>query len=282
MASASGQAVLPVDTLRDALPHLRRPFAPEAIRFKVQSVFRGNSGCLVVGYIDARLVVERLNSVCGGGWSAQPDFTPLDRNPKLMGCQLTVLGVTRYDVGDSGKGLTKDLWSDSLKRAAVQFGVGVSVYAVPQIRLFVKEHRTSLEERGGSLVLTEQGHVNLRAGYRKWLEEHGRERFGQELEHGDVEGDVVDPDVESADFTPEPAPPVSDEKGERLIEDAKALYAEIGALGDGQGRREIPPGTFNAWLAGAQHSHKELAKLIQHLGTRRDEIEARLPQGVAA
>jgi hypothetical protein len=33
-------AVLPVDSLREALPHLRRPFTPEAIKFKVQTVFR--------------------------------------------------------------------------------------------------------------------------------------------------------------------------------------------------------------------------------------------------
>jgi hypothetical protein len=31
---------LPVETLAEAIPHLRRPFTPEAIRFKVQSVFK--------------------------------------------------------------------------------------------------------------------------------------------------------------------------------------------------------------------------------------------------
>src|SRR5690606_7091142 len=58
---------LPVATLAEAIPHLRRPFTPEAIRFKVQSVFKKQDGtpfaCLIVPYIDARLASERLNRV---------------------------------------------------------------------------------------------------------------------------------------------------------------------------------------------------------------------------
>jgi hypothetical protein len=48
---------LPVQTLAEAIPHLRRPFTPEAIRFKVQSVFKQQDGtpfgCLIVAYIDS-------------------------------------------------------------------------------------------------------------------------------------------------------------------------------------------------------------------------------------
>ena len=47
--------------------HLRRPFEPAAVRWKVQSV--GDGYGIVVAYIDARLVVERLNAVVGGEWS---------------------------------------------------------------------------------------------------------------------------------------------------------------------------------------------------------------------
>jgi hypothetical protein len=84
--------------------------------------------------------------------------------------------VTREDVGESPKGLSKDLVSDALKRAAVHFGVGVSVYALPQITLFMKDSKGRIEKRGGkgdSIALTEHGHVKLREGYAKWLEEHG-------------------------------------------------------------------------------------------------------------
>lgn len=270
MTKDEGRA-LPVDTLRDAIPQLRRPFTPEAIRFKVQTVFKGNTGCLVVAYIDARLVSDRLNAVCPDAWSAAYEAVP---NTKLMVCRLRCFDVTRQDVGESPKGLSKDLYSDSLKRAAVHFGVGVSVYALPQITLWMKDSKGRLEDRGGKLTLTEKGHENLRGGYRKWLEQHGRSRFGEELDHGDVEGAVVDEDAEAGEFAPEPPAAVDDEAGEALIAEARSLYEEISALGDGAGRRAIPPGTFNGWLTGAQHSHAELGRLVAHLGERRKEIAA--------
>jgi hypothetical protein len=267
---------LPVDSLRDAIPQLRRPFTPEAIRFKVQTVFKGNSGCLVVAYIDARLVSDRLNAVCPDAWSAE--YQPVD-GTKLMICRLRVFDVTRQDVGESPKGMSKDLFSDSLKRAAVHFGVGVSVYALPQITLWMKDSRGRLEERpsknGPTLTLTEKGHMDLRGGYRKWLDEHGRANFGEELGHGDVEGAVVDEDAEAGDgFAPEPPAAVDDEAGEKLIAECRALYDEIAAIGDGAGRRAVPPGTFNGWLTGAQHSHGELERLAHHLVARRNELQA--------
>jgi hypothetical protein len=60
---------LPVTSLNDALPMLRRPFTPAAVKFKVQRKL-GEAGVQIVGYIDARLVIERLNLVVGDQWSA--------------------------------------------------------------------------------------------------------------------------------------------------------------------------------------------------------------------
>jgi hypothetical protein len=189
-------ARLPASTLEDAIPHLRRPFTPEAIRFKVQSVWKKQDGtplgCLVVAYIDQRLVTERLNHVIPGHWSAEY----LTAGDMFMWCRLTVAGVTRTDIGESSKGLSKDLVSDALKRAAVPFGVGVSCYALPQIKMNLSDARGRIEIRGQgpkrTIVLTEYGHQTLRAGYAKWLDEHGTERFGPSLDHGDVDGATFD------------------------------------------------------------------------------------------
>jgi hypothetical protein len=191
---------LPVLTLDEAIPHLRRPFTPEAIRFKVQSVFKQQDGtpfgCLIVAYIDARLAGERLNRVIPDGWSAKYEVI---LGTKLMWCRLTVDGVTREDVGESPKGLSKDLVSDALKRAAVHFGVGVSCYALPQIKLTMNEAHGRIEIRGKgdkrTIALTEHGHTKLREGYSKWLEEHGIPRFGPPLDHGDVVGATIDESV---------------------------------------------------------------------------------------
>ena len=98
-------------TIDDALPLLRRPFSPSAVRAKVQHQDRSKppSWGQVVRYIDARLVAERLNLVAGGQWSYE--YAPLDpalRPPSRDGeqlplyvvCSPTVLGQTHTDVGE--------------------------------------------------------------------------------------------------------------------------------------------------------------------------------------
>lgn len=252
------------DTLRDAAPHLRRPFTPEAVRWKVQQVFgpKGKpNGCLCVGYIDARLVIERLNLLVPGLWHATYDPVA---NGKLMWCHLTVGGVTRADVGESSKGFSKDLVSDALKRAAVQFGVGVSIYAVPQARLFLPKNAAHIETRGAgektTIALKDEGHAALRKRYAKWLGEHGVEAFGPPLDHGDS-GEPVEPPPD----VPEPEPVVDPELVVEL-DRARELYARIcelapqgvavGVLPAEFGERLRALGSvadarkFNEWLAG--------------------------------
>ena len=58
-------------TIDAALPLLRRPFSPSAVRAKVQNQDRAKppSWGQVIRYIDARLVSERPNLVAGGRWS---------------------------------------------------------------------------------------------------------------------------------------------------------------------------------------------------------------------
>jgi hypothetical protein len=191
---------MPATTIAGAIPNLRRPFTPEAVKFKVQTVFKGATGCIIVAYIDARLASERLNHVCPDLWYATYEEIP---GTDLMWCHLTLSAVgqsiTRSDVGESPKGLSKDLVSDALKRAAVHFGVGVSIYALPQIKLDMADGEKRLRRRTigdgkTTLVLTEYGHQKLREGYASWLDAHGVELFGEPLDHGDVEGALFDED----------------------------------------------------------------------------------------
>lgn len=286
-ARDANSAGAPVGSLRAATPLLRLPFTPEAIKFKVQTVWPKDEphSALVVAYIDVRLVIERLNAVCPDLWHAE--YVPAP-DEKFLICKLTIDGVTRADVGESHKGFSKDLWSDALKRAAVQFGIGVSVYALPQITL--KKDQPHLERREvwdakaskkkPTLVLTEIGHTKLREGYSRWLDEHAHRFGGAPLDHGDVEGAVVDEDVEAPDdFVPELPPAVADDIGAGLIAKCRGLYDEIKALGDGDGARHVTPGQFNGWLSGAQHSHAELEKLVAHLEVRRDQIAGQLDGG---
>jgi hypothetical protein len=173
----------PCDSFKAAARHLRRPFTPAAVRFKVQATWPKDNptGGLVVAYIDARLVTERLNLVVPHLW--HDAYRAVGSGQ--MWCDLTIDGITRSDVGE-GQG--KALVSDSFKRAGVRFGIGVSLYAIPKMMLDVqsgsmKQKRT---KDGLSLVLTPRGETICRDSYTAWLDHHGRQAFGDPLDHGDV------------------------------------------------------------------------------------------------
>jgi hypothetical protein len=268
-------AGLPAQSLTEALREFRRPFTPEAVRFKVQTVFKDAKGCIVVGYIDARLVIERLNAVVAHNWEAS--YRPVEGQKSMLWCDLTLRdddsgfggAVTRSDVGE-GQGVTEGMRykaavSDSLKRAAVHFGIGVSVYALPQITLFPRDGDKRLEhaqtaQGKPTLRLTETGHVRLREGYAKWLEASGVELFGEPLNHGDVEGQTVDEDEMAADeFVPEPPIVPTDDRTTDLIDKARGFYEREVDHG------KLPPARFNAMLRGASHSHSELERFITYL-----------------
>lgn len=187
-------------SLKEAIPELRRPFTPAAVKFKPQSVLGEGKGVLCVAYIDARLAGERLNHIVPDDWSST--FRPVGDG--LMWCDLTVCGTTRSDVGE-GKG--KALVSDALKRAAVHFGVGVSLYAIPQQRIWVNQGRdlVSVWKSGTKpngkdkydAKIEDAGHAHLVAQYGRWLEQAGVQAFGEPLDHGDTPDSAGEPEPTS-------------------------------------------------------------------------------------
>jgi hypothetical protein len=193
------QPSLPVESYKDAAPLLRRPFTAAAVKFKVQATWgpkdQPANAALIVAYIDARLAIERLNLVCPHLW--EDDYKAIGDG--LMWCYLTVDGITRKDVGE-GKG--KGLVSDALKRAAVHFGVGVSLYAIPKIVLKSADKHVVLKQN--KLALTPAGEERCRTIYEMWLDTRGKQAFGEPLDHGDVDdaagdGDLAEAPAESAE-----------------------------------------------------------------------------------
>lgn len=205
MAQFAGE--FPKATLDEALTHLRRPFTEGAVRFKIQSAFTNDpKGALIVTYIDARLVAERLNHVVGAAWSE--DFDQPLGEAKFLTCRLTVLGVTRQDVGEAtgGIALQKALRSDALKRAAVKFGIGASIYATPIMSLKPNDglrpikvyNPQSKRKDKDSFALNDKGQETCRKRYSKWLQDAGIAVFGEPLDHGDLVGSQGDVEVEEA------------------------------------------------------------------------------------
>lgn len=254
------EAKFPVDSYKDAAIHLRRPFTAEATRWKVQT------GTLVVPHIDARLAIERLNLVVPHLWSDEYEGV----GAQGLLCRLTVDGITRLDVGEKYTG--KGLYSDAFKRAAVKFGVGVSLYALPKVFLSMEDgHLKEVGKEGKkSKVLTDKGRDRLDSGYRAWLKETGEKMFGPALDHGDVAGAIGDVEAEAAAPTSEqpdlPAQPepLDDAKAKALTEAATNLYDGL----DKEQRKGMTPAAFKRTLAGAAHSHADLEKLVADLEKR--------------
>lgn len=176
----------PVKSFNEAYEHLRRPFVPEAVGFKLQATGGKDRGWgVVIAYIDARNVTARLNMVCGGLW-----HETYEAAGEGLVCHLTVDGVTHTDwgvtTGTSKEMSIKGTYSDALKRAAVRFGVGESLYATPSMRLYDGPHLETWmkgDKRTGRL--TPAGELHCRQIYAEWLDRTGRQAFGEPLDHGD-------------------------------------------------------------------------------------------------
>jgi hypothetical protein len=189
----------PCGSLAEALSHLRRPPSAAAVQFKIQNAIE--EAAQVAAYIDARLVFDRLDHVCGQEWSARFDALskalippPVDHNGELkeppalyVRCRLTLYGVTREDVGEGQD--PKAAFSDAVKRAAVHFGVGRALYAMRPPWLREGDADSELRRnRKGRLVLDRRTEDWCRGMYERWLAERGSAQFGEPLDHGDESG----------------------------------------------------------------------------------------------
>lgn len=183
------------------LKHLRRPFTAGAVKFRADGKpdVRKRVRCLT--YIDSRLASERLTEV-DPGWEASYSFaaaTPADPvglsyNVPVV-CRLTVLGVTREGVGQIASSSLDDKYakaafSDALKRAAVDFGIGAYLYTMGNTA--VDEKGYWINAKGNVGGLTADGLRQLRSQYSKHIgSKEFVSRFGEPVDYGDVEVDAI-------------------------------------------------------------------------------------------
>lgn len=115
---------------------LAQPFDLSEIQLKVQATNKDRTRGMVVAYIDARAVIDRLDEVVGPeGWH---DTYEVLTNTTQDGvrlvevlCRLTIGDVYKEDVGEGDS--MKAAFSDALKRAAVKFGIGRYLYRLPKV-----------------------------------------------------------------------------------------------------------------------------------------------------
>lgn len=275
------EVTFPVTTIDAALPHLRRPFAAAAVKWKIQATWSKDkngpaTGAIVIGYIDARLVSARLNKVVGGNWSEKP--VRVADQPNALMYELTVFEQTHVDVG-LGQGRDaemklKAVHSDALKRSGVRFGIGEYLYAMPQFTFEVTEKGDELSDGTPTLKRRKDGKVTrlgdkveaaLRKLYEEWVKGEGEEAFGKPLDHGDAAagsvGEGIEPGEEDAAEQTVASAPLEDEKAKELGEAARKLRDQIREVDEDA----LAQQSFDAAMSQREHSHERLEDFVGNL-----------------
>lgn len=155
-------------TAQDLFDALSAPFPAESIDWRIGSTSGDKTKGMALAYIDARAVMDRLDTMCGpDGW--QCNYTTVN------GSAVCNLGV-RMPGGEwlwkaDGAGATdveaeKGALSDALKRAAVRWGVGRYLYelASPWV---------AIEAAGRSFRLKDEERAKLDKVHEEAAKRHG-------------------------------------------------------------------------------------------------------------
>ena len=113
---------------------LALPFPPASVHWRVGSTNQAKTSGLALAYVDARDVMERLDSVVGpGNWQ--------NRYPHANGKTVCEIGIKvdgewiwKADgSGDTDVEAEKGALSDAFKRAAVRWGIGQYLYGLGNV-----------------------------------------------------------------------------------------------------------------------------------------------------
>ena len=129
-----------VKTSEDLAFELSKQFSKDQIQWRVQRQTRDGTSALVLAYVDARTVQDRLNEVMGiDGWQCK-HISYGAKTICHLGLKFNNEWIWRSDgAGDTNFEADKGAISDSLKRAAVHFGVGRHLYDLPSVFVIVQK-----------------------------------------------------------------------------------------------------------------------------------------------
>lgn len=111
---------------------LSAPFNPDEVSWRVGTMKKDKTGAMALAYIDARVVMDRLDSACGpDGWQCRYSHVGV-----TTVCDIAVRcgddWLWKADgAGQSDIEAEKGSLSDAFKRAAVRWGVGRYLYELP-------------------------------------------------------------------------------------------------------------------------------------------------------
>lgn len=171
----------------DILWLLKRPFDPKRIHWRIGSTNSDKTKGIALAYIDARDVMERLDSVVGPtNWQ---DRYPWSDNGKLC-CEI---GINLPDgwvwksngAGDTQFEADKGAFSDAFKRAAVMWGIGRYLYALPNEWVPIKQAGRSYKLAGNPPSLPEWARPN------EWKSKLERDKWITNLHRAWADRDIA-------------------------------------------------------------------------------------------
>ncbi len=114
---------------------LAAPFPKHEIHWRAQNITKEGDKALALAYIDARDVMRRLDEVVGAAsWQDRYVETHSGRVICTLSILLDDAWVSKSDgAGDTAVEGEKGALSDAFKRAAVKWGIGRYLYALPTI-----------------------------------------------------------------------------------------------------------------------------------------------------
>ena len=155
--------------VRTIQTELARPFAPEDLEWRLQQTEENGKWGLAVPFVTNRAIQARLDEVLGvDGW--YNDYRPWHGSGKKEAqiCGISIRFpeqgfITKWDgAEDSDIEPVKGGLSDSMKRAAVQWGIGRCLYGMDAI--FV-----DVEKRGRSWIIKKTERTKLDKAYLDYL-----------------------------------------------------------------------------------------------------------------
>lgn len=154
-------------TIRDKLS---KPFAPEDLEWRLQGTNKNKTGGFAVPYVTNRAIQDRLDDVVGPeNW--RNEFRPWHGNGKKEAqiCGISIYNeqrkewITKWDgAEDTDIEAIKGGLSDSMKRAAVQWGVGRILYKMDTVWV-------DIEQKGSSYVIAQKERPKLDKAYMDML-----------------------------------------------------------------------------------------------------------------
>lgn len=125
--------------IKEIEKELKKPFKPDEIEYRISAKSKDGTKGLAVAYIQNRAVQNRLDEVLGfTNW--KNEFVVTDKG-KICGLSLRINDewITKYDgASDTQIEAIKGGISDSMKRAAVQWGIGRYLYNLPGVWVKIK------------------------------------------------------------------------------------------------------------------------------------------------